>query len=183
MFQAIFHHIFLRGMEDVAQTVNDSGLYSLEFEPQGGKEIASLRYWKSGFLLKLQLFQNGLASDPDHNQLLVVARLLFLLSTAPQIVCMSGCTVSVLRTVEKSSLQKKGIEYPFRYQVTSLHKLMHKREGSVFGPSDFYSQLKYLLAYLAHSLDEPWMSRAPELSMVGFMLWSLGSVFHALFIT
>ena len=175
LFQAIFHHIFLRGMEDVAQTVNDSGLYSLEVEPQGGKEITSLRYWKSGFLVKLQLFQYSLASDPDHNQLLVVARLLSLLSTAPQIVCMCGCTASVLRTVEISSLLKKGIEYSFRYQVTSLHKLMHKREGSVFGRIDFYSQLKYLLAYLAHSLDEPWMSKAPELSKVGFMPWSLGS--------
>ena len=168
MFQAIFHHVFLRGMEDVAQTVNDSGLYSIEFEPQGSKEIASLRYWKLGFLVKLQLFQYSLTSDPDRSQLLVVARLLSLLSTAPQIVCMSGCTASVLRAVEESSLLKKGIEYPFRYQVTALHKLMHKREGSVFGRIDFYSQLKYLLAYLTHSLDEPWMVKAPELSKVGF---------------
>ena len=97
-----------------------------------------------------------------------MARLLPLLSTAPQIVCMSGCTASVLRAVEESSLLKKGIEYPFRYQVTSLHKLMHKREGSVFGRIDFFSQLKYLLAYLTHSLDELWMVKAPELSKVGF---------------
>ena len=124
-------------MEDVAQSVNDTGLYSIEFEPQGGKEIASLRYWKSGFLVKLQLFQNSLASDPDRKQLLVVARLLSLLSTAPQIVCMSGCTAVVPQTAEETSLLKKGIEYPFRYQMTSLHKLMHKQEGSVFGRIDF----------------------------------------------
>ena len=47
-----------------AQTVNDSGLYSIEFEPQGSKEIAPLRYWKLGFLVKLQLFQYSLAADP-----------------------------------------------------------------------------------------------------------------------
>ena len=151
-------------MEDVAQTVN----HSIEFEPQGIKEIASLRYWKLGFLVKLQLFQYSLAADPDRSQLLVVARLLSLLSTARQIVCMSGCTASVLRAVEESSLLKTSIEYPFRYQVTSLHKLMHKREGSVFGRIDFYSQLKHLMAYLTHSLDEPWMVKAPELSKVGF---------------
>ena len=104
-------------MEDVAQSVNDAGLYSIEFEPQGIKEIASLRFWKSGYLVKIQLFQHSLSSDPDRNQLLVVARLLSLLSTAPQIVCISGCTADVLRTIEESALLKKGIEYPFRYQV------------------------------------------------------------------
>ena len=153
-------------MEDVAQSVNDFGQYSIEFEPQGGMEIASLRYWKSGFLVKLQLMQYSLASDPDRNQLLVIARLLSLLSTAPQIVCMSGCTSDVLRTVEQSGLMKKSIEYPFRYQVTSIHRLMHKREGSVFGRINFHTQRKYLLAYLSQSLDEPWMTAAPELSKV-----------------
>ena len=44
LLQAIFHHIFLRGIEDVAQSVNEIGLYSLEFELQGTQEIASLRY-------------------------------------------------------------------------------------------------------------------------------------------
>ena len=153
-------------MEDVAQSVNEFGLYSIEFEPQGSREIASLRSWKSGFLVKLQLMQYSLGSDPDCNQLLVIARLLSLLSTGPQIACMSGCTSDVLRTVEQSSLLKKGVEYPFRYQVSSIHRLLHKREGSVFGRIGFCAQLKYLLAYLAQSLDEPWMADAPELSKV-----------------
>ena len=169
MFQAIFYHDFLRGIEDVAQSGNDPGLYSFEFEPQGSKVIASLRYWMWEYLKKIQLFQYSLASDPDRNQLLVIARLSSLLSTAPQIVCMSGCNSDVLQTVEQSALLKKGIGYPFRYQVLSLYKLMHKREGSVFGRIDFYTQLKYLLAYLAHSLDEPWMPKSPELTKVRFI--------------
>ena len=159
-------------MEDMAQSVNDFGLYSIEFEPQGSREIASLRYWKSGFLVKLQLMQYSLTSDPDRNQLLAIARLLSLHSTGPQFACMSGCTSDVLRTIELSSLLKKGVEYPFRYQVSSIHRLMHKREGSVFGRIGFYAQLKYLLAYLAQSLDEPWMVDAPELSKVRFNSFS-----------
>ena len=95
--------------------------------------------------------QYSLTSDRDRNQLRVIARLLSLLSTGPQIACMSGCTSDVLRTIEQSS----GVKYPFRYQVSSIHRLMHKREGNVFGRIGFYAQLKYLLAYLAQSLDEP----------------------------
>ena len=73
---------------------------------------------------------------------------------------MSGCTFDVLQTVEKSALLKKGIEYPFRYQVFYMHKLMQKRKGSVFGRIDFYTQLEYLLVYLAQYLDEPWYAKA-----------------------
>ena len=67
------------------------GPYSIEFEPQGSEEIAPLLYWKSGSLGKLQLLQYSLASDPVRNQLLVIAQLLSVLSTAPQI--LSACLV------------------------------------------------------------------------------------------
>ena len=168
----------MRGMEDVVQSVSVSGLYSIEFEPQGKKEIPSLRYWRSGYLIKIQLIQYSWASDPDRsNQLLVIARLLSFLSTAPQIICMSGWTFDVHQRVEQFAFLKKGIEYLFRYQVSSLHKLLHKREGSIFGLIDFYTQLKYLLAYFAQSLDELWMAKAPEhTSKVYFLALGFGCV-------
>ena len=59
---------------------------------------------------------------------------------------------------------------------------MHKREGSVFGRIDFYTQLKYLLAYLAQSLDEPWMVDAPELSIVSFIFFSLPGCWFCVYI-
>ena len=90
------------------------------------------------YLVKIQICRYSLISDPARNQLLVIARLFSFLSTAPLVMCMSGCTSDVLQTVEQL---KKGIEYPFRYQVLSMHKLMHKREGSVFGRIDLHIQL------------------------------------------
>ena len=155
MFQAIFHHVFLRGMEDVAQSSNETGLYSVEFEPQGSFEIASLRYWKSDYLVKIELCRYSLASCPYHNQLLVIARLLSFLSTAPQIVCISGCTSDVLQAIEDSKLLEKGIEYPLRYQAISLPKMMLKRKGSVFGRIDMHTQLKFLLASWPTTLMSP----------------------------
>ena len=41
LFQAMFHHIFLRGMEDIAQSVNVTGAYTLEFEPKRSQCILS----------------------------------------------------------------------------------------------------------------------------------------------
>ena len=135
--------------------MNETGLYSLEFEQQGAHEVASLRYWKAERLVKVQLARQSPNSHLARNQLLAVARLFSFLSTTPQMVCMSGCASYVLQTVEQSSLLSKGVEYPFRYNVLSLNSLMRKREGSVFGRIDIYTQLKYLLAFLAGSLDEP----------------------------
>ena len=162
----MFHHVFLRGMEDIAQSVNSCGAYSLEFEPHGNQCILSIRYWKASTLAKVQLCKYPLPSDPGPSQLLMISRLLSFLSTLPQIACVSGCTSEVLRSVELSGLFKKGIEYPFRFNAFSLPKLMHQLEGSVFGRIDFFTQLKYLLAFLNNSLDEPWMSSCPELTKV-----------------
>ena len=36
----------------------------------------------------------------------------------------------------------------------------------MFGRIDFYTQLKYLVAFLTNSLDEPWMAICPELTKV-----------------
>ena len=162
----MFHHVFLRGMEDIAQSVNSCGAYSLEFEPHGNQCILSIRYWKASTLAKVQLCKYPLPSDPGPSQLLMISRLLSFLSTPPQIACVSGCTSEVLRSVERSGQFKKGIEYPFRFNAFSLPKLMHQLEGSVFGRIDFFTQLKYLLAFLNNSLDEPWMSSCPELTKV-----------------
>ena len=47
--------------------------------------------------------------------------------------------------------------------------MMDKRKGSTFGRIDFYTQLKYLVAFLqAGSLDEPCIVNTPELGKVSF---------------
>ena len=162
----MFHHIFLRGMEDIAQSVNFCGAYSLEFEPHGSQSILSVRYWKPGALTKVQLCKYPLSSDPGPSQLLMISRLLSFLSKLPQIAFLSGCTSEVLKSVERSGLFKKGIEYPFRFNAFSFPKLMHQLEEGVFGRIEFFTQLKYLLAFLNNSLDEPWMCSCTELTKV-----------------
>ena len=124
-------------LEDVAQSLHETGLYSFEFEPQESQGIPSLRYWNSDHLVKIQLCRYSLALSPVQSQPLVIDRFLPFLSTAPQIVCMSWCTSEILQVVEQSSLLKKVIENQFRYKFLSLHMLMHKREESVFWRIDF----------------------------------------------
>ena len=153
----------------MALSVNETGLYSLAFEQQGLYEVASLRYWKADRLVKVQLVRHSPSSHLTQNQLLTVARFFSFLSTTPQMVCMTECTSDVLEAVEQSSLLSKGIEYPFRCNVLTLHSLMRKREGSVFGRIDIYTQVKYLVAFLAGSLDELWMAHIPELAKVGLV--------------
>ena len=121
-------------MEDIAQSVNTTGAYSLEFEPHGSQCILSIRYWKSDRLVKVQLNRYPLTSDPGPSQLLLVSQLISFLSTEPKIACLSGCTSSeVLQAIEQSSLFKKGVEYPFRFKALSLPKVMHQRREACLG--------------------------------------------------
>ena len=140
-------------------------MYYLEVESQESQCIAFSRYWKSDHLAKVQLCRYSLASNPVRNQLLVIARILSFLSTAAQIVCMTGSTSEVLQTVEK------GTEYPFSYRALTLPKLTYKREESVFERIYFFTQLKYLVVYLGSSLIEPWIN-APELAKVRIVDYS-----------
>ena len=150
-------------MEDIAQSVNKTGAYSLEFEPQC---VLSIRYWKLDKLVKVQLSRYSMTFDPGPSQLLLVAQFIPFLSVEPQIACLSGCTSEVLQTIEQAPISEKGVEYPFRFKALSLPEIMHQKEGCVFGRIDFYTQLKYLIAFLNNSLDEPWMATCPELSKV-----------------
>ena len=142
------------------------GAYSLEFELHGSQCVLSLKYWNADNLTEVQLCKYSLSSDPGPSQLLMISRLVSFLSTSPQTACMSGCTSEVLQAVELSTLFKNGTEYPFRFDALSLTKLMHQLEGSVFDRIDFFTQLKYLLAFLNNSLGRPWMCHCPELTKV-----------------
>ena len=153
-------------MGDIAQSVNTTGAISLEFEPHGTHCVLSIRYWKSDYLVKVQLNRYLSTFDPNPSQLQLVSQLVSFLSTEPQITCLSGCTSEVLQTIEQASIFKKGVEYPFRFKALTLPQIMHQKEGCVFGCIDFYTQLKYFIAFLGNSLDEPWMVNCPELTKV-----------------
>ena len=170
-FQTILHHVFLRCIEDIGHHVNASGFYSLEFEYKGSYSVMSVRFWKDDSLVKCQLSRYPSSTDLAVGQLQSIAKVLSAFSAGPQIVCLSGCSLATLRTLETSTLLKKGIEYPFRFHSLSLSALMHRKEGSVFGRIDFHIQLKYLIAFLSGCQCEPWIVRTPELSKVLLFLF------------
>ena len=165
-FQIFFHHVFLRGIEDLGHHVNARGFYSLEFEYKGSFSVMPIRFCENDSLTKCQLVRYPSSTDLAVGQLESIAKVLSAFSTGPQVVCLSGCSLATLRTLETSTLLKKGIEYPSRFNSFSLSTFMHRKEGSVFGRIDFHTQLKYLVVFLSGCECEPWIVHTPELSKV-----------------
>ena len=171
LFQTIFHHIFLCGIADIAYQVSVTGQYSLEFEMRGTYSFVSIRFWKGEFLNVVRLLRYRTASEPAAGFLLALSRLLSVLSTQPQIVSVSGCPAELIPLLECSSrfqsvlascFFQKVIEYPFLFDAFSLPDLMHERWGSVFGTISFFSQLKFLVAFLDGCSGQPWAALMPE---------------------
>ena len=164
--------VFLRGIEDIRHHVNTTGLYSLEFECKGSFSVISVRFRKYDLLVKSLLVRYPSSTDLAVGQLQSNAKVLSAFSTGPHVVCLSGCSLATLRTLETSTWLKKRIEYSFRFNALFLPTLMHRKEGIVFGQIDFYTQLKYLDAFLSGCQIQPWIVHTPELSKVKLLYHS-----------
>ena len=157
-------------MADIAYQVSVTGQYSLEFEKRGTYSFVSIRFWKVDSLSVVRLLRYRTASEPAAGLLLALSRLLSMLSTQPQIVSVSGCPAEIIPLLERSCLLQKGIEYPFRFDALSLPDMMHERWGSVFGTISFFSQLKFLVAFLDGCSGQPWAALMPEFVKSRFRL-------------
>ena len=129
---------------------------------RGTYSFVSIRFWKGEFLNVVCLLRYRTASVPAAGFLLALSRLLSVLSTQPQIVSVSGCPAQLIPLLERSCFFQKGIEYPFRFDALSLPDMMHERWGSVFGTISFFSQLKFLVAFLDGCSGQPWAALMPE---------------------
>ena len=158
-------------MSDIAQHVNNSGKYSLEFELVGLYCEVSIRFWKGDKLTTVRLMRYRLASEHAAGMLTAVARILSFLSVQPQLVSVSGCPSELILILEQSKLLTKGIQYLFRFDAFSLPKIMHQRWGSVFGAINFFSQLRFLVTFLDGCQDQVWATQSPELSKVKIRLF------------
>ena len=152
------HHIALNDM------------YALEFEATGRNQTMSVRFWKENTLVRVPLFRCPLVAGFPSNFITGLSRLLSVISFKPGLVSVSGCPASLVRTLDNCGLFSRGVQYPFRFDVLSLQALMYKEGGSVFGPMDFFSQLRYLIVFLSGILTEPWTLESPELTKVGYLL-------------
>ena len=128
----------------------------------------SVRFWKNDSLLKCQVCRYTSTTGLIAGKLQSIAKVLSAFPTAPHVVCLSGCSLATLRTLGASTLVKKRIEYPFRFNALSLSlpTLMNRHEGSVFGRIDFYAQLKFSVAFLSGCQNQPWIIHTQKLSKV-----------------
>ena len=168
IFQKIFHHIFLRCTEDIAVQVTKEGINSLEFTTRKGHCFMAVRFWSGDVIQRVELSQHTLASAYPGNFLGAVARLLSFISAGPNLVSVSGCPSTILQTLEQCGLFKHAVQFPFRFDVMTLPRLMHQKYEGFFGQIDFFSQLKYLVIFLKGSLDQVWMLECPNLSNLPF---------------
>ena len=145
-------------------------MYALEFEATGRNQTMSVRFWKENTLVRVPLFRCPLVAGFPSKFITGLSRLLSVISFKPGLVSVSGCPASLVRTLDNCGLFSRGVQYPFRFDVLSLQALMYKEGGSVFGPMDFFSQLRYLIVFLSGILTEPWTLESPELTKVGYLL-------------
>ena len=162
----MFHHFFVCGIEDIAQSIIESGQYSLEFERKGHYLHMYVRFWKEEFLCKVYVCRSGLLVKDIEGELGSLSRFMSAVSSEPDIVACSGVPLSFIETIDKSPMFKRSLQYPYRFDGFNLEKLMHKRSYSVFGRIDFFSVMRQLLVSLGGSLDEAWAVSSPELSKV-----------------
>ena len=97
-FQAIFQHVFNCMMEDVAEQIIASQHYGIEFEKRGANRLMSLRFWKGAKLCRIFVCRSGLSGVGLTEEMGSLSRLLSAISTAPDVVAISGCAVDLIRT-------------------------------------------------------------------------------------
>ena len=168
----LFHHIFVVGLEDIATSILNEGSYSLEFCCRGSFQYLSVRFWKGETLCKVELARVGRATTFPAGEITLISKLLSCISTTPNIVCCSGCPKDLIVLLDGCEFTEHGLQYPFRFDEFSFSSLLHKRKGSVFGPIDFCSVLRFLIVRLEPALKHHWMLFTDELAKVNFRFWT-----------
>ena len=156
-------------MEDVAEQVVASQHFGVEFERRGANRFMSLRYWKGAKLCRIFICRSSLTTVVLTEELGSLSRLLSVISTAPDVVAISGCAVDLIRTVDQHPSYPRGVQSCFRFESLDLRTLMHKMNYSVFGHIDMFSVLQSLLVSLGGCLTEDWVAELAELVRVSLL--------------
>ena len=156
-------------MGDIADQVSASQHFGVEFEKRGANRHMSLRFWKGTKLCRVFICRSSLVGAGLTEELGSLALLLSVVSTAPDIVAISGCAVDLIRTVDQHPSYSRGVQSCFRFELLDLRTLMHKKSYSVFGNIDMFSVLQSLLVSLGGSLSEDWVTESPDLVRVSLV--------------
>ena len=154
----------MRMLDDIGQHVVAEGQYSVEFELKGLFLFIHLRFWRDNQLCRVVLKRTGRSVRQTQAEKSLLSSLLAAISTRPNPVCASGCSLELIEELDKNPLFTFGVQSFKRFDEVSSAKLMHKESYSVFGRIDFFSVLKYLVVSLGGSLDMECVLLAPELS-------------------
>ena len=149
-----------------------AGEYSLEFVKQGVFLLVFIRFWRKDELCRVFLKRTGRVLGQSSAELCLIADVMAALSTSPNIVSCSGCSLETIQLVDNSPYFEYGLQRPLRFEDFSIARLMHKESYSVFGRIDFHSVLKYLVVFLGGCLDCDWTLMTPVLAEVGFYLFT-----------
>ena len=162
----MFHHVFITGISDIGDSINNFGAYSVEFEERGQFCFMSVRFWKENTLCLVTI--NRFARTVAHPTGFfgTLSRLISAISTQSGLVPVSGCPPEVFQALDEDSYFKKGVQFPFRFDEFELPRIMHRQNFSVFGRVDFFSVLEHLILSLRGTLYQSWTLDAPELVKV-----------------
>ena len=131
-------------MDDIAEQVTASQHFGIVFEKRGTNRLMTLSFWKGAKLCRVFICRSGLSGTGLTEELSSLSRLLSVISTAPEIVTISGCPVDVIRTVVRHPFYPRGVQSCFRFESLNLQTLMQKANYSVFGHIDMFSALRYI---------------------------------------
>ena len=153
-------------MEDNAEQVTSAQHFSIEFEDSGTDRLMFLRYWRETKLCWVFICRSALPAADLTGELGSLSRLISVVSTDPDIVACSGCSVDYIRTIDQHHSYSRRIQSCFRFESLDLQLLMHKFTYSVFGHIDIFSVLQCLLVSLGGSVTEDWVLESSELTRV-----------------
>ena len=161
-------------MEDIAEQVASAQHFSIEFEDVGTNRLMSLRFWRGSKLCRVFICRSALPATDLTGELGSLSRLLSVVSTDPDIVACSGCSVDYIKTIDQHPSYAREVQCCFRFEALDLQHLMHKHTYSVFGRIDMFSVLQCLLVSLGGSTTEDWVQESPELTRVSISVLILG---------
>ena len=162
----MFHHFFTCALGDIGHHIGLDNHYSLEFERGALFTQMYVRYWKEDRLIRILLcrFAGGVEYPKGH--LGSIARAMSAFSSRPDIVSCTGCPLSLLELLAKSSFCDKGIMRPLRTDSVQLSSLLPHPASCVFGNIPFQSVLQYLVVFLGGARQQPWILESPNLLKV-----------------
>ena len=124
--------MFLELATDIATHVNLNGEYAVEFATDGVFLFIFIRFWTSDELSKVFLKRTSCLQGQTSAEMCLISYLNGVLSTTPNLICSTGCSVRSIQLIDQSPYSKFSVQSPPRLEEFNLPQLMHKRCSSFF---------------------------------------------------